>query len=108
MKKNTKKIVVYEKKTKVIYVRLLKAMYGTLTAPILSYCLFASTLVADGFVLDTYDPCMVNKIINWQQITKYWYMDDLKVSHVQRAKVKKMMDRPERKFGKMNITYGEK
>ena len=102
------KFVVYEEKNRVLYVKLLKVMYGTLTAPILWYCLFANTLVDDGFTLNPYDPCVVNEMVNGSQMTVCWYVNDLKVSHVNEKEVKAMMERAELKFGKMNICYGQK
>ena len=41
-------------------------------------------------------------------MTICWYIDNLKVSHVDKEEVQKMMTKLEAKFGKMNITYGEK
>ena len=99
--------VLNEKGKKVIYVRLLKAMYGTLTAPILWYKLFASTLLEMGFTINPYDLCVANKVINGKQMTICWYVDDLKVSHVDEKEVKKMIERLEQKFGKMSTTYGK-
>ena len=100
------KYVIKEKNKKVLYVRLLKAMYGTLTAPILWYKLFASKLMLEGFQLNPYDLCVANKMVNGSQMTICWYVDDLKVSHVDENKVKKMMSIIEDQFGKMNIVYG--
>ena len=74
------KFIVCENKTKVIYVQLLKAIYGTLTAPILCYCLFAKTLANDKFVINPYDLCVANKMVNGYKMTICWYIDDLKVS----------------------------
>ena len=101
-----KQFIVHENKSKVIYVKLLKAMYGTLTAPILWYKMFANTLLEDGFTLNPYDACVANKMVNDHQMTVCWYVDDLKVSHVQQTEVKAMMDKLENRFGKMSITYG--
>ena len=98
--------VTHEKNKKVIYVRLLKAMYGTLTAPILWYKLFASTLIEKGFKINPYDLCVANKLVNKNQMTICWYVDDLKVSHVQQDEVKKMILELEEKFGKMSTVYG--
>ena len=100
------KFVVKEKGKKVLYVWLLKAMYGTLTAPILWYKLFASKLIQEGFKLNPYDLCVANKMVNGFQMTICWYVDDLKVSHMDADEVKKMMNTIEDQFGKMNIVYG--
>ena len=38
-----------------------------------------------GFELNPYDPCVANKIIDGRQCTIIWHVDDLKVSHVDKA-----------------------
>ena len=43
----------------------------------------------DGFVVNHYDPCVVNKEVNGTQMTVTWRVDDLKVSHVNEAEVEK-------------------
>ena len=48
--------------------------------------LFYNKLVADleayGFTIKLYDPCVANKMVNGNQLTVMWHMDDLKISHV--------------------------
>ena len=34
-----------------------------------------------GFKINPYDPCVLNKMVNGHQMTIYWHVDDLKVSH---------------------------
>ena len=34
-----------------------------------------------GFVINPYDPCVANKMVNGHQMTICWHVDDLKVSH---------------------------
>ena len=34
-----------------------------------------------GFKINPYDPCVANKVINGEQLTVVWHVDDLKVSH---------------------------
>ena len=36
-----------------------------------------------GFIINQYDKCVVNKIVNGKQYTTMWYVDDIKVSHVE-------------------------
>ena len=100
--------VVVENNEKVIYLRLIKAMYGTLTAPLLWYKLFARTLIDLGFQINRYDPCVANKIVNGQQFTICWYVDDLKLSHVEPKEVTKMLEILNVKFKQMSITRGSK
>jgi hypothetical protein len=51
----------------------------------ISSLLFYRKLTADlekyGFELNPYDPCVANKMVNKQQLTVSWHIDDLKVSH---------------------------
>jgi len=102
------KYVVSERNEKVMYLRLLKAMYGTLTAPLLWYKLFSRTLLELGFIINRYDPCVANKIVNGTQFTICWYVDDLKLSHVQPEEVTKMLEILNQKFNQMSITRGTK
>jgi len=55
-----------------LYVKLRKALYGTLQA----------ALVEWGFKLNKYNKCMANKLTNGKQCTIIWHVDDLKISHV--------------------------
>ena len=34
-----------------------------------------------GFVVNPYDPCVANMMVNGAQITVCWHVDDLKISH---------------------------
>ena len=100
------KYVIEEKGVRVMYMELLKAMYGTLTAPILWYKLFAATLLELGFVINDYDACVANKMVNGHQLTVCWYVDDLKVSHKCPKVVSSLLLTIEKKFGKMTIKRG--
>ena len=73
--------VVYEGKTKVLYMEILWAIYGCLESTMLSYNLYVTTLKGMGFELNPYDLYVANKIINGKQCTIVWYVDDNKISH---------------------------
>jgi len=75
--------VVIEKGEKVVYVELLKALYGTLRAARLFWEKLSNKLKEWGFKIIDYDPCVANKIVNGKQITVVWHVDDLKISHVE-------------------------
>jgi hypothetical protein len=66
----------------VIYVRLKKALYGTLQAALLFWRDLSGFLIDNGFVLNPYDECVANKDIKGSQCTIVWHVDDLKISHV--------------------------
>ena len=74
--------VTVEQGEKVMYMELLKALYGTLGAARLFWGKLQAKLVNDwGFILDRYDSCMVNKMVNGKQLTVAWHVDNLKVLH---------------------------
>ena len=66
----------------VLYVELLKALYGTLKAALLFWKLLSKQLVSWGFEINPYDWCVANKTIDGKQCTILWHVDDLKISHV--------------------------
>ena len=65
-----------------LYVKLKKALYGTLQVALLFWRLPSDTLIEWGFKLNKYDKCIANKIINRKQCTIIWHVDNLKISHV--------------------------
>ena len=58
-----------------------KALYGMLRISLLFYLKLVKDLKVHGFELNPYDPCIANKMINGQQMTVTWHVDDLKMSH---------------------------
>ena len=62
-----------------IYIRLLKALYGTLKAALLFWENLSETLQEWGFNINPYDWCVANKMINGKQCTIGWHVDDLKI-----------------------------
>ena len=68
-----------EKGKMVIYAELSKALFGTLQAALLFWKNLSTFLINDqGFKVNPYDWCMVNKDINGKQCTIGWHFDDLK------------------------------
>ena len=90
----------------VLYLQLLKALYGCVQSALLWYTLFSTTLKDMGFELNPYDPCIANKIIDDKQCTILWYVDDSKISHANPTVVTKIIEAIEEKFGKMTATRG--
>ena len=74
--------VVYERGEKVLYLVVLKAIYGMLQSAILFYKKFRKDLESVGFEVNPYDPCVANRSVNGNQHTVTWHVDDLKSSHV--------------------------
>jgi hypothetical protein len=89
-----------EKGEKVLYVRLLKALYGTIRAARLFYDKLTCKLQEWGFDFNQYDRCVANKIVNGNQLTVIWHVDDLKVSHKEVKVVDEFMQKLDDEFGK--------
>ena len=50
-------------------------------AGLLFYKKFRKTLIREGFEINSYDPCVANKMVNGKQQTICWHVDDCKLSH---------------------------
>ena len=53
-----------------------------------------------GFVINPYDWCVNNKMINGKQCTILWHVDDLKILHVDPAVNTKVIKMINKEFGK--------
>ena len=103
--------VVIEKGEKVMYMELLKALYGTLRAARLVWQKLSKQLIdVWGFTPNKYDDCVVNKTIDGHQMTVVWHVDDLKVSHVDSKEVDKFIEQMEQTFGTdapLTVSHGK-
>ena len=72
-----------------LYVRMTKALYGMLKSALWFYEKLREDLKKQGFKVTSHDPCVANKMVNGEQMTVTWYVDDLKVSHKDGAEIKK-------------------
>jgi len=81
-----------------LYIKLKKALYGTLQAALLFWRLLLDTLMEWGFKLNEYDKCIANKTINGKQCTILWHVDNLKISHVDPKVVNDVIKKLEEKF----------
>jgi hypothetical protein len=77
-----KNFVTMEGKTPVLFVHVIKALYGMLKSALLFYKKLIKDLSSIGFKINPYDPCVANRTINGKQHTVTWHVDDLKSSHV--------------------------
>jgi Reverse transcriptase (RNA-dependent DNA polymerase) len=98
--------VVNEGKTKVLYVRCNKAIYGCVVSGMLWYELFSQTLEKNGFTINPYDFCVANAVIDGTQCTIVWYVDDTKISHIKPSVVTNVIAMLESHFGKMSVSRG--
>ena len=94
----------------ILYVRLKKALYGTLQAAMLFWKDLSSKLQEWGFSINPYDWCVANKLINGKQCTVLWHVDDLKISHVDGDVVSDIINKLDKEYGKvtpLTITRGK-
>ena len=99
----------------VLYVHLLNVLYGIMKVALLYYEHFVCDIMAIGFKLNPYDPCVANKIVHGKQLTITWHVDDLKVSHKKYQVISHMAKWLKAKYeqifddgsGAMMITHGK-
>ena len=103
-----KKYVIYKNGIKVLYLIILRALYGCIQSALLWYNLYSSTLVKEGFTINPYDKCVANKVINGKQCTIAFYVDDNKVSHEDRKVVSKVIQTLKQHFGDLKVFRGTK
>ena len=75
-------MVVFENGRRIIYVWVLRAIYGMLIAALLWYKKFKTKLEGVGFIFNPYDPCVANRDIDGDQQTIIFHVDDVKSSHI--------------------------
>ena len=68
----------YEKVKKVIYIEVIRAIYGMLQSDILSYTNIRKKLQTDGFKYNPYETFMYNKIIERDQLPIVFHVYDVK------------------------------
>ena len=73
--------VACEGHTKVLYVEVLKAIYGMLISALLFYLKLKDDLESIGFTFNPYDVCVGNRMVNEKQHTVRFHVDDLMSSH---------------------------
>ena len=67
-------VITTKKGEKLLYVRMLKAMYGLMRAALLFYIKLRQDLEEFGFQMNEYDPCVANKMVNGKQMTVTWHV----------------------------------
>ena len=85
-----------KKGVKQFRVQCQNALYGTTDASLLYCRKFTKTFTDVGFKINSYDPCVSNKMIDGQQMTICYHVDECKLSH-RRSKVNDWMIKWHRK-----------
>jgi hypothetical protein len=94
--------VVTDKHKRVLYVQVLRGLYGMLIAALLWYTVFKKDLEGRGYEFNPYDPCVANKLINTKRHTIRFHVDDLMCSHMD----PKVNDELEKWLNKMYGDHG--
>jgi hypothetical protein len=84
---------------KYIYAKLTKAVYGTLLGAILFYEKLSKQLIDWGYEPNCYDRCTFNKMIDGNQITIQFHVDDLKISHIKQSVIDSVLNDLNKEFG---------
>jgi hypothetical protein len=93
---------------KLLYMKMLKSMYGLMRTALLFYLKLRSDLEEYGFVMNEYDPCVANKMVNGKQMTIMWHVDDLKASHEDDLELVKLVLFLAKKYGdKITVNQGD-
>ena len=71
-----KKNVRVENGVKVLYLRLIKALYGCMESALLWYDLYSKTLKSQGLLINPYYRYIENSTIQDKQCTVVWYVND--------------------------------
>ena len=87
---------------------MLKALYECIISYFLWYNLYKDTIENEGFVLNPYNKCTTNKIINGKQFTVQWYVDDNKFTHVSKGVITGVIDIKKKHFRELVVSRGKK
>ena len=98
----------YEYGKKVLYMQVIRTLYGCIESALAWYQLFTTTLEKEGFTLNPYDKCVANKMVDGHQLTIAWHVDDCLMSHMDRKVLEVFGEKMIEYFGDMEITIGEK
>ena len=100
--------------TKVLILHCLNAIYGTMVASLLYYNKFCRTLKRNNFVVNPYNCCTANRMVDGKQQTILWNVDDCKISRSKKTNdgfIEVIRDEYEKIFkdgsGKMTVSRGK-
>ena len=102
--------VVMEKGKRVLYVVVLRAIYGMLQAALLWYRKFREDLEGIGFRFSEYDPCIATRDRYGAQHTVRFHVDDVMSSHIDPRVNDKFYNWLQRKYGTLkdvSVTRGK-
>ncbi len=86
-----------------IYVKLIKALYGCIQSALLFNKHVPNVLVNIGYTCNRYDTCVLNKTVDDKQITVAIYVDDLKVSSVDKGLIEELIGELKRVYNNISV-----
>jgi hypothetical protein len=89
-------------------VRLKKALYGCIESSKLWGEELTSTLAAEGFTANAYDPCVLNKQSGGEQTTICLHVDDLLMTSRSEASIDDIVNRLRIKYGEVTCQKGNR
>ena len=92
----------------IVYLRLKKALYGTITAARLFWENITGKLSKFDFEANRYDNCVMNMDIEGHQCTVLWHADELKISHKHKHMVHRVLKYLEDAYGALSVLEGKK
>ena len=102
-----KNVITDKKGRKILYMKVLRALYGCIEAALAWYNMFTTTLMKEGFKLNPYDKCVANKTINGKQCTIAWHVDDCVATHIEQSVLDALGALMIKHFGDMKIHTGK-
>ena len=103
-----KKTLCVENGVKLLYLRLLKDLYGCMESAIICYDLYSKTLKPQGFLINPYARCIANVTIQDKQCTIAWYVGNNKVSHLDEEVKTKVIEIISEHYGNLTVSRGKK
>ena len=99
-----------EKGKWIVYVRATKIIYGTVKAAIKAYKKLARYLKSWGLEMNPYDPCVWNKLVDGNQLTLMFHIDDILLMHLLSQVVTEYIKKLDSRYSKNNpliVTRGK-
>ena len=89
----------YENGKKFLYILVFRDMYGYIESTFLWYNIFSTNIEGLGFVINTYDRCAANKVIEGTPFPIAWYVDDNNLLHKNLKVISDIINEVNNSFG---------
>ena len=98
----------YENGEKVLYILVIREIYGCIESALLWYNLFSTTIQGLVFEIKTYHKCVANKVLKVTQCTIAWYVDDNKLLHTNPEVISYIINEVKKSYGELSVVRGKK